>query len=187
MMFGSQRASNLKFCWLEKGLELFDLGEGLIALEISGFGNLWEAVGTTAECGFVGCRNKVSGLRLRKRLGGGKRWLKATRMECGQDNHTCIGSQVKPRSEVPCLTEVRRGKRKRLAGSPQAESLATVIPEPGVSQRSYPHVFLKSKTPRSLDFGINPFNQNYEGSLCPPVYIKIAIGVWATQTARGSS
>ena len=46
-----------------------------------------------------------------------------------------------------------------------------------VSQRLCPHVFLISKTPRSLDFGINSFNQNYKGRLCPPIYIKVAIGV----------
>ena len=46
-----------------------------------------------------------------------------------------------------------------------------------VSQRLCPHVFLISKTPRSLDFGLNSFNQNYKGRLCPPTYIKVAIGV----------
>ena len=46
-----------------------------------------------------------------------------------------------------------------------------------VSQRLCPHVFLISKTPRSLDFGLNSFNQNYKGRLCPLVYIRVAIGV----------
>ena len=46
-----------------------------------------------------------------------------------------------------------------------------------VSQRSCPHVFLISETPKSLDFGLNSFNQNYKWRLCPTIYIKVAIGM----------
>ena len=45
------------------------------------------------------------------------------------------------------------------------------------SQRLCLHMFFIYKTPRSFDFGINLFNQNYKGRLCPPGYIRVVIGV----------
>ena len=52
-------------------------------------------------------------------------------------------------------------------------------------------MFLISKTPRSLDFDLNSFNQNYKRRLCPPVTLELQLGceplkphaVWAK--ARG--